>query len=70
MEYLIFKQNFLKIPTEDMAGADYIVCLDPLNRIGHKKWMVTKIDSITKKAFPQGLFWEKEMAIQFVESFK
>ncbi|MFH1759813.1 MAG: hypothetical protein ABIA63_01805 [bacterium] len=73
-EYLIFDQNYLDIPLQDLPDiGDYVVCKDPQHRLNNsieknETWAVVEIvgEEVPPKA--HGLFWEKEMAIYFARA--
>ncbi len=65
---LTFDECFLSIAFQDMAGADYIVCHDPQNRLGAVTWAVVKVSHDGEYVDAIGLFWSKDMADQFAET--
>ncbi len=67
-EYLIFERDFLEIPFDDMAGAKFIICLDPQKRLGSKTWAVVEVNSTGEYVESKGLFWVKELAVIFTEA--
>lgn len=68
MTVLTFEQDFTEIPFQDMEGADYIVCLDPQERLGAKMWAVIEVTSGGEYKDAQGLFWCRSNAELFAES--
>jgi hypothetical protein len=70
MEYVIFDMDFLEIPFQDYPVDNLVVCHDPQKRLGTVTWAVVKVYSPGSPPDALGLFWEKENAVRFAETFK
>lgn len=68
MSVLFFDIDFTEIPFQDMAGATFIVCLDPQKRLGAKTWAVVEINNNGAYKDAVGLFWCSANAELFAES--
>jgi len=69
MEYVIFDQDWLDIPIQDYPVGGLCVCLDPQKRLGEKTWSVLEVNSSEGPPNALGLFWDKDMAVWFAETF-
>ena len=69
MEYVIFNQDFLEIPFQDYPVGHLAICHDPQERLGSITWAVVKVNAPGSSPDALGLFWDKEMAIQFAKTF-
>ena len=67
-EYLIFERDFIEIPFDDMAGAKFIVCFDPQDRLGKNTWCVVEVSEIGEYQHAKGLFWTRDEAEIFVRA--
>lgn len=65
-DILIFDQDYLDIPLQDMKSGNIIVCHDPQKRLGKTTWGVMIHHEGDPKA--KGLFWDKDQAILFAEN--
>lgn len=72
MEYLIYNQDYLDIPLQDLPpSGNIIICLDPQHRlVRDATWSVLRTVSDNGDTPPKalGLFWDKEEAIFYAES--
>ena len=69
MEYVIFDQDWLDIPIQDYPVDNLAICHDPQHRLGPKTWAVVHVVSPDPPPKALGLFWDKEEAIRYAESF-
>lgn len=69
MQYLVFDQDWLDVPIQDYPVGQLAVCHDPQKRLGNPTWAVVHVVSAEPPPKALGLFWDKEVAIQFAESF-
>ena len=72
MEVVIFDQDYLHIPLQDMPDEGHlIVCHDPQKRLGYVTWAVclTKSDNGGSPPGGLGLFWDKGKAVFFANAY-
>jgi hypothetical protein len=69
MEYVIFDQDYLEIPFQDYPVGNLAICHDPQKRLGKITWAVVKVNTPGSPPDAYGLFWDKDMAIQFAKTF-
>ncbi len=66
--YLIYDNNYLDIPLQDLPENHVIICLDPQHRLRKDKtWAVVRTahDPAERPPKALGLFWDKDLAVIF-----
>ena len=69
MEYVLFDQDWLDIPIQDYPVNNLAICHDPQRRFGKITWAVVHVISEEPPPKALGLFWDKNEAIRYAESF-
>jgi hypothetical protein len=69
-EHLIYDNDYLNIPLQDLPENGVIVCRDPQHRLGRDvTWAVLRTHyNVEDPPLAVGLFWDKPSAILFAEA--